>query len=203
MRIHSFRLRIAALVLESVLAIACRGGRGGADQPAAPAFGQLSASLSAASRALCHGRERCQIVETHPCGLGDCALATLRVSHQVDASDDEGRCDRREYWLLATSIPHRLLAVDCEEQWGADHAGPARLAVSNGEIRISYTEYQSSDGCEVVEATIRPTPLTLTRYERWNGTVVSSICRDRRPATRLPQAGDGSPGLPLVVLHRD
>ena len=42
----------------------------------------------------------------------------------------------------------------CEAQRGADNPGPATVNVDGKKLRVSYTELQSSDGCELYSAVV-------------------------------------------------
>jgi hypothetical protein len=127
-------------------------------------------------------------------------VVDLRIAHAPDAGSDEDRCDRREYWVVS-GRQTVLVAADCEAQWGADNAGPATTTVIGDRLEVHYVEFQSSDGCETVEAQISLSPPHVDRQERRRGTTRQDHCRATKPAPS-PPGGDGSPDHPLVVLHR-
>jgi len=124
----------------------------------------------------------------------------LRIAHRPDATEDADRCNRREYWFVARGR-QVLLAADCEEQWGADNAGPAQTAIDGHVFRVHYVEFQSSDGCEVVGAEIELAGLGVTKRTRLTGTASGNACGSTTPMAD-PTGGDGSPNRPLLVLHR-
>lgn len=125
----------------------------------------------------------------------------MRVAHAPDASTDEEHCDRREYWLSRPS-GELLVAVDCETQWGADSAGPATIKGDGKKLRVSYTELQSNDNCEIYAATVDVVgPRPVEAQSRVVGTVVKDSCRPGKQATVDPP-GDGSAAHPLLTLHR-
>lgn len=129
-------------------------------------------------------------------------LLEVRIAHAPDASADEDRCDLREYWAVRPS-GNVLLATDCEVQWGADNAGPATVTVRGTEVDVLYVEMQSSDRCERYAATISLEPGKPTATEsRTIGTVEHNVCRVAREAAPIVPLGDGSPGHPLLTLHR-
>jgi hypothetical protein len=155
-----------------------------------------------AAASLCRGRAGCAIVRHRPVPKSPKHLEIIdvRIAHRPDAAADEDRCDRREYWLLRPEGP-ALLATDCEEQWGADNPGPAVIQVSAREARFKYVEFQSSDGCETVDATVQLDPLVIKRQLRRQGTTRGNACVPKGRASPVAQ-GDGSPDHPVLVLHR-
>ena len=127
---------------------------------------------------------------------------TVRIAERDDVAPDEERCVRREYWLART-MGNVLLSVDCEAQWGADSQGPALLELIAERLHIRYVEFQAGDDCEIVEATINLSSVTVERHARQDGTVARDRCQARAAAT-LPYlpGGDGTASRPLLVLHR-
>jgi hypothetical protein len=59
-----------------------------------------------------------------------------------------------------------------------------------------------SDGCEVIEATIRLAPLAIEKQSRRRGTIRRNGCVSQKPVSDLPSPGAGSVERPLLVLHR-
>jgi hypothetical protein len=94
---------------------------------------------------LCFGRDRCTVGRHRTAGDGR-IVVDVRIGHRLDAAEDADRCDRREYWLVTSSTP-RLIAADCEEQWGADNPGPADTSVSGNKMTVRYIEYGANDTC--------------------------------------------------------
>ena len=128
-------------------------------------------------------------------------LVTVRIAHARDASADEDRCDRREYWLSSLS-GDALVAVDCETQWGADNPGPAVVRLQGASVNLRYVEFQSGDRCEIYTATVDATVPRVEAQTRAVGSVVKNACVPGKQ--RLPPAavGDGSAKHPLLTLHR-
>lgn len=150
---------------------------------------------------LCHGRPRCTIAERRPAGAADTGdVVVVRLAASADATTDEGRCDRREYWL-SRPTGDLLLAVDCESQWGADNAGPAFVTVAGTLARFHYVEFMSSDVCEVVDASVRLPQGRIEAQTRHFGTVASDACRPTRKAP-IPAPGLGTLDHPILFLHR-
>lgn len=159
-------------------------------------------SVDARTNQLCASRPRCGVDRRTPvAGTGSAELWVLRLAHAPDAGSDEDRCDQREYWLLQ-SQKTLLLARDCERQWGADNPGPAETRIEGTRFFVKYAEFQSSDGCEVCEATVQLSPLSIEKYVRWKGTPKGDHCEQQKRKDRLAPAGDGSMGHPLLVLHQ-
>jgi hypothetical protein len=198
--------------LAAVLAFALLHGCGTGSTPstppvppaAAPASGEpeLAAARAAPDVALCANRPRCVLAATRAIeGLPGAKLLTLRIADVADPSAEE-RCDRREYWLVRQSRDV-LISADCEAQWGADSQGPAELQLAAGRLTIRYVEYQANDTCEVVDATIDLSSVTIERHSRQEGRVAQDRCQALVASSApLPPAGDGTPAQPLLVLHR-
>jgi hypothetical protein len=162
-----------------------------------------SAPLNDRDSALCKERPRCALTRHRPVmeSPDRLVIVDLRIAHEPSATTDEDRCDRREYWLLG---PGReiLLANDCESQWGADNPGPATTSLDGTRFRVSYVEFQSSDGCETVDATVRLSPLAIEKEVRRQGTVRRNQCSAQKPVRTPLTPGDGSIGRPLLALHQ-
>ena len=169
-------------------------------EPAAPARAPAPPDPAAQ---LCRGRTGCTVLRRRPIEKGPAASAVvdLRIAHLPGATDDEARCDRPEYWLL-TPTAASLLATDCETQWGADNPGPALTELKGRELRVTYTELQSSDACETVDATLSLAPPQLKRQIRRRGTVHGSACLHPKRVAESPAEGNGTPDHPILVLHR-
>ena len=191
MQLHSFGLGI-------IIAVATARASGA--EPAAPASAPPSPDPAAQ---LCRGRAGCTVLRRRPIdkGAAASAIVDLRLAHAPDATDDEARCDRREYWLV-TPTAASLLATDCETQWGADNPGPAHTELKGRELRVKYTEFQSSDACETVDAIITLAPAKLKQQIRRRGTVHRNACLHPKRVAETPPEGDGTPGHPILLLHR-
>jgi hypothetical protein len=85
-------------------------------------------SRPAAAAPLSEGRAGCRVLQTREVEArpGD-ALQVIELGfrHPTDAGDDVARCDLREYWLVRPS-GKKVLAIDCEEQWGQTIPDPPR-----------------------------------------------------------------------------
>lgn len=148
---------------------------------------------------LCAGRERCAVTRRRPAG-GARVVADVRINHRPDATEDADHCDRREYWLIDGS-KRRLIAIDCEKQWGADNPGPADTSVAGEKMVIRYVEYGANDTCATYEAVVDTASFRVER-ERWmTGDVQDSKCVKQRVSQDHTQPGDGSSMRPLVTLH--
>jgi hypothetical protein len=152
---------------------------------------------------LCADRPRCSLASRQEIeGLSGSELLTLRIAERDDLPPDEERCVRREYWL-ARAIGNVLLSVDCEAQWGADGQGPAQLELIAERLHIRYVEFQAGDNCEIVDATINLSSVTVERHARQDGTVTQDRCQAGAAAILPdPPGGDGTASRPLLVLHR-
>jgi hypothetical protein len=160
------------------------------------------ASRSAPEDSLCHGRPRCSIADRLPAGDPDAGhVVVVRLAAPADAADDETRCDRREYWLVRPE-GDLLLAADCESQWGADHAGPATVAVSGTLATFHYVEFLANDDCETVDATLRLPHGRIETHARHLGKIVGNACRPSRRGVPIPAPGSGMLDHPVLVLHR-
>jgi hypothetical protein len=152
---------------------------------------------------LCAGRPRCQLSSRQAVtGMQGSELLTVRLGEPEDAESDEEHCSRREYWLVRAA-GNLLLSADCEVQWGADNPGPAQVELAEGRLIAHYIEYRASDNCEVVDATINLSSVSVERHDRQDGVVVRDQCQPRAAsALPHPPAGDGTAARPLLVLHR-
>jgi hypothetical protein len=152
---------------------------------------------------LCGGRPRCALAARQAInGQPGVELWTLRLTDGDDTPADGERCNRREYWLVRPR-ENVLLSADCDAQWGADSQGPAELQLAAGRLMIRYIEFQANDNCEVVDAVINLSSVTIERNDRQEGTVIQDRCQGRTPSSApLPPPGDGTPNRPLLVLHQ-
>ena len=135
-------------------------------------------------------------------GVTDTSLVEVRIAHTPDASADEDRCDRREYWVSRPG-GSTLVAVDCETQWGADNPGPAEVKLQGAQLDVRYVEFQSSDRCESYAATVSLSGPKLTAVQsRTVGNVKKNACRIGKESALIDPLGDGSADHPLLTLHR-
>jgi hypothetical protein len=156
----------------------------------------------APSDPLCHGRPRCSITERLPAhGPEANRIAVVRLAAPPNAASDEDRCNRREYWLTRPAAD-LLLAADCEEQWGADNAGPAEMTVSGAVAKFHYVEFLADDGCEIVDAALQLPQGRIEMHIRQWGKVVGNLCLPTRKSAPVPGAGPGTIDHPILVLHR-
>lgn len=95
------------------------------------------------------------------------------------------------------------MAADCDVQWGADNAGPAEVRVTGAVIEVRYVEFQANDRCEYYTATVDVGGAKILTQNRLVGAVSKNTCMPAQERVPLPPAGDGSPGHPLVPLHRE
>jgi hypothetical protein len=148
---------------------------------------------------LCAGRERCVVTRRRAAG-GVRVVADVRIAHRPHATEDADHCDRREYWLIDGSKT-RLIAVDCEQQWGADNPGPADTSVAGDKMVIRYVEYGANDTCATYDGVVDTASFRI-ESERWmTGDVEHSKCVNQRPSQDHTEPGDGSSMRPLVTLH--
>jgi hypothetical protein len=151
---------------------------------------------------LCRGRTRCSVAERRPATVPDAGtIVIVRIDAPVDAATDEDRCRRREYWL-SRPAGELLLALDCEEQWGADNAGPASLRVTDNLATFHYVEFLADDACETVDASIRLPQGRIESHARHVGKVVNEKCRASRKLATPSAPGTGAADDPVLVLHR-
>jgi hypothetical protein len=121
-------------------------------------------------------------------------VVVVRLVAPADAAADEDRCDRREYWM-SRPAGNLLLAVDCEEQWGAENTGPATITASGTLATFHYVEFLANDALRLPQG-------RLEAHTRHWGTVVSDSCRPFRKAAPVPAPGSGTLDHPILVLHR-
>jgi len=160
------------------------------------------APISGRSSEPCGRRPRCVLSNRQPLeGLPGAELVQLSLTHAPDARTDEEHCDRREYWLVRAS-GNTLLTADCAAQYGANSQGPAEVMVVGIHLAVRYVEFQESDRCELMEATINLSNLQIERQERAVGSVSHDTCHADGPQPLVSPGGDGSPDRPLLVLHR-
>jgi hypothetical protein len=94
-----------------------------------------------------------------------------------------------------------LLATDCEEQWGAENAGPADTAIVGHTFRVSYLEHLSNDDCEVLLAEVELPSGRVTKKDRAIGNASGTTCVSMQPFPG-PPAGNGTADHPVLVVHR-
>lgn len=162
------------------------------------AAGPSPANLDSSVEHLCAGRERCRTEVVGVVSETQVKLVRVLLAPRPDASEDVGRCARREYWVTE---PLTLVAVDCETQWGADNLGPAQIQLRSGKMTIAYEEFQASDRCERVDALLRLSPLSVLHQSRRTGVVRRDRCKPTGRGVLDPR-GDGRL-TPLVLLHRE
>lgn len=150
----------------------------------------------------CGQRAHCVVQDQRPLpGVPNGILAQLLLPAQApEAPTDAEHCDRREYWLIRAK-ESTLLTTDCAVQYGADSQGPARVTVGGSRLSVRYTEFQESDRCEVVEATINLINLQVEQ-QRQTGSVAGDKCLPERPLPLVIPLGDGTLDKPLLLLHR-
>jgi len=151
---------------------------------------------------LCRGRARCVVAKRQLVGgVADTSLVEVRIAHTPDASADEDRCDRSEYWV-SRSNGSTLVAADCETQWGADNPGPAEVKLQGAQLDVRYVEFQSSDRCESYAATVSLTGPKLTAVQsRIVCNVKKNTCRVGKESAPIDPLGDGSADHPLLTLY--
>jgi hypothetical protein len=151
---------------------------------------------------LCHSRPRCSVTDRLPAGNTDAGqVLVVRLAAAAGAADDEARCDRREYWLSRAG-GDLLLAMDCEEQWGAESAGPASISVSGTLATFHCVEFLADDACEIVDAALRLPQGRIESHTRHLGKVVVNACRPSRKNAPIPAPGSGKLDDPILVLQR-
>jgi hypothetical protein len=123
------------------------------------------------------------------------------LARAPDATTDAEHCDRREYWLVRETRS-TLLTADCAAQYGADTQGPAEVNATDIHLSVRYVEFQESDRCELLEATINLSNLQIERQERRVGSVSQDTCSPDGPQPLVTPPGDGSVDRPLLLLHR-
>ena len=192
--------------LTLLLALAIGGCRG---QPSPkrsspdPVEASAPRSTPVSVRDLCWHRPRCSTAKRQPAvGVVGTEFVVIQVAPAPDASADQERCKRREYWLSGAS-GDLLIAADCDVQWGADNTGPAEVRMNGSRIEIRYIEYQSNDRCESYTATVDVVGPTIVSQNRLAGAVSRDTCVPTQKRLPLPPAGDGALGHPLLTLHRE
>lgn len=181
--------------------VCCKGTR-----PSPPPSTELTqaepAPISARISEPCGTRPQCVPQTRQPLeALPGAELVQLSLPHAPEARSDDEQCDRREYWLVR-AIGNTLLTADCTAQYGASTQGPAEVKAVGIHLAVRYVEFQESDRCELMEATINLFNLQIERQERAVGAVSHDTCHPDGPQPLMPPAGDGSPERPLLVLHR-
>jgi len=156
-----------------------------------------------AASMLCRSRPKCEVIGRRVArkgGEGVLEVVDVRIPHAPDAGDGIVRCDRREYWLVGVG-GHRLVATDCETQYGADNPGPAETAVADDRLTLRYLEHKSSDGCETYTAVVNLRSFKIESEERMRGDAEKDKCVRLEKDSEVVPPGDGSPDRPLVTLH--
>lgn len=135
-------------------------------------------------------------------GVAGTSLVQVEIAHAPEAGGDEGRCNRREYWLSRPS-GDILVAVDCEAQWGADNPGPAAVKLQGTQIEVRYVEFQSSDRCESYAAKVSISgEKPVVEQTRFVGVVSKDACHVANDSAPVDPPGAGSADQPLLTLHR-
>lgn len=157
-----------------------------------------SLTVAPAPKTLCDSRQGCAIIrERSTPALGELRVVDLAIA-RTDAAQG---CKRREYWLTGVNDPV-LLAADCEEQWGADEAGPADTQIVGSRLQVRYVEFQADDSCVVVDAEVDLKPVRILKLGRKRGRVAAEKCIAGEVRSESP-VGDGSLNRPLLMLHVD
>lgn len=191
------------LVVLALVVTLCGGCRSEAAPTATLAAAPAPKGAAPGRPDLCHVRARCAVTTRQVVtGLTETSLVEVRIAHAPDASADEDRCDRREYWV-SRPTGDVLVAVDCETQWGADNAGPAEVKLRGAQLDVRYVEFQSSDRCESYAATVALAGPKLTAVQsRTVGNVKKNACNLGKGLAPVDPLGDGSAAHPLLTLHR-
>lgn len=158
-------------------------------------------SASATPADPCGARTRCTLEHRQPIEeLPGAELVQLLLARASDATTDAEHCERREYWLVRETRS-TLLTADCTAQYGADTQGPAQIEVTGIRLSVRYVEFQESDRCELLEATINLFNLQVEQQERRVGSASQDTCTPDGPQLVTPP-GDGSVERHLLLLHR-
>jgi hypothetical protein len=148
--------------------------------------------------ALCRGANGCAIQRQRPVEK-DMVLVDVGFSIAGDAGDDE--CTKREYWLVDTGgHTQTLLAEDCQEQRSAESPSAAETRLEAGRLVFRYVEFQASDACEEVEASIDLGNLSVQQI-RYEGVSDSKGCGAKKRVNRTVPPGNGARGYPILRLH--
>jgi len=200
MRFHQARLARLMLFGPLIGGLGCHG-EGVTTRPTDTA----KSSRPAAGAAMCDGREGCRVLQTREVHTrpGD-ALQVIQLGFRrpTDAGDDVVRCDRREYWLVRPA-GKKLLAIDCEQQWGADNPGPAETTVEDHRMTFRYLEHGSNDTCDTYTATVDLLSFRIETEQRLTGEAAGPGCVNMRPLHMPITPGDGAANRPLVTLHSE
>lgn len=179
---------------------ACNAGTSAPPSATAPVIPETTSSGSPVGGP-CGNRPTC-VVEGSESIEGLPHARLVRAVMAAPGTDqDDGKCERREYWLT-DNARKTLLAADCATQYGADSQGPAEVKLAGSSLTVRYVEFQEDDRCELVDATINLVTITVERQDRLVGAVAQDRCVPERPHDRIPPPGDGSIDKPLLVLHR-
>jgi hypothetical protein len=150
-------------------------------------------------QALCAGRPGCALVRQRGADRGAWVI-DLVLPKQPQA--EEPACNAREYWLVDTARERpALLAADCDKQPAADELAPAETTVKGGKFILRYVEFQSSDHCEMLQATVLLKTLGVFSQQRWEGESGPAGCVRKRRMTDLAPVGTATTGSPLLRLH--
>lgn len=115
---------------------------------------------------------------------------------------DDPDCNVREYWLVdGTRERPALLARDCDQQPGADEPAAAETTVRDGAFVVNYVEAQSSDQCEIFQATVNLKNLAVRSQGRWEGERNGAGCTRKHRVAKLAPVGTGERDSPLLRLH--
>jgi hypothetical protein len=190
------------LLWAAVAGLACNKGTPASPPSSPESLESEAASASAVPADPCGARVRCALKDRQPIeDLPGAELVQVLLARAPDATTDAEQCDRREYWLVReTRIT--LLTADCAAQYGADTQGPAEIETTGIRLSVRYVEFQESDRCEHLEATINLSNLQVERQERRVGSVSRDTCTPDGPQPLVTPLGDGSVDRPLLLLHR-
>ena len=158
-----------------------------------------------ALRDLCRNQELCwQLVRTVSDGI---MLLEVKFIHQERfLGEGDDFCDKREFWQIDAHGGRKLLATDCEEQWGPDSQGPVTfLFESAHHLRLSYLEWQTDDRCEKIIASLDWRTAKIVSARRWVGQAkdTHTRCVNLKVSKEPVQIGPGVPGNPVISFHRD
>ena len=190
------------LIWAAVACLACSKGTPPSPPPSAESRESEQASLSPAPADPCAARARCALGDRQALeSLPGAELVQVVLARAPDGTTDAEHCDRREYWLVRETRS-TLLTADCVAQYGADTQGPAEIKATGIHLSVRYVEFQESDRCELLDATINLSNLQIERQERRVGSVSQDTCTPGGPQPLVTPPGDGSVDRPLLLLHR-
>jgi hypothetical protein len=190
------------LMWAAVESFACNKGTPPAPSPSPGPLESESAAVSPTTVDPCGARVRCVLEDRQPLQeLPGAELVQVLIARAPDAKTDAEHCDRREFWLVRETRSS-LLTADCASQYGADTQGPAEIEATGIHLSVRYVEFQESDRCELLEASINLSKLQVERQERRVGSVSQDTCTPDGPQPLVTPPGDGSLERPLLLLHR-